>query len=258
MATPQFTALVLAGSRTKSVVGQVPTSKAALPLRGVPMIRRVVENLSQSAHVRDIVVCGPAHLAQWTSVPVVPTGGSPAGSVAAFLERVESPWPVLVTTADHPLLTTAMIDHFCARTLENLTDITVGMASRKLVMDAYPGSRRTAYGFRDDAWCSCNIFGMNTPRIVEVVRFWQSLEAHRKNPLRIVRAFGLRNLVNVLLGRYTLTQAFDAGAARLGITARAIEMPWPEAAIDVDTLDDLVLVDQIIAGRERQALRPAE
>ncbi|MCB2108075.1 MAG: nucleotidyltransferase family protein [Rhodobacteraceae bacterium] len=255
----KFTVLVLAGTRKAPPAGTLaPSYKAALSLHGVPMIARVIESLRASDHVGDIHVCGPAELADMTKVGLVPTRESPASSVAAFLEDAKQPWPVLVTTGDHPLLTSEMVDYFCARTLENPADVTVGMASKSNIVNAYPGSRRTGYRFRDDSWCSCNIFGMNTPRVIDVVRFWRKIEANRKRPLKIVGAFGIGTLANVLLKRWTLTEAIDAVGARFGITAKPVVMPWPEAAIDVDTLDDLLLVDAILARRDQNALRAAE
>lgn len=243
----QFTALVLAGSRVDQALGT--STKAGINLRGVPMLRRVVDALRGSSHVGRIVVCGPGHLSQWIGTDVVPTAGSPASSVAGFLET-QSSWPILVTTADHPLLTREMIDYFCRETLKNMTDITVGMASRTTIARSYPKTRRTYFRFKDDHWCGCNLFGMNTPNVQNVVRFWQALENHRKRPMKVVRGFGLMNLLGVALGLWTVQEAFARGAARFGMTGRPIPMPWAEAAIDVDTLEDLVLVDSILAAQE--------
>lgn len=217
------------------------------------MLRRVVDSLRASSHVGRIVVCGPQHLQSWIGVEVIPTQGSPAKSVSYFLEHAGAGFPVLVTTADHPLLTREMVDYFCRETLKDMTDITVGMASRTTIAKAYPTTRRTFFPFRDDRWCGCNIFGMNTPKVTNVVRFWTSLENHRKKPMKVVRGFGLFNLIGVLLKRWTVAEAFARGAARFNMTGRPIPMPWAEASIDVDTLEDLVLVDSILAAQETQA-----
>ena len=239
----------MAGSRIDQALGS--STKAGLNLRGIPMLRRVVDSLRGSSHVGRIVVCGPEHLSQWIGTEVVPTAGSPASSVSKFFDdSADISWPILVTTADHPLLTREMVDHFCRETLKAGTDITVGMASRTTIARAYPKTRRTYFRFRDDRWCGCNIFGMTTPKVRDVVRFWQSLEDHRKRPLKVVRGFGLLNLLGVMLRRWSVAEAFDRGARRFGITARPIPMPWAEAAIDVDTLEDLVLVDSILAAQE--------
>lgn len=222
-----------------------------MPLRGVPMIRRVVDSLRGSQEIGRIVVCGPADLANWVGTEVVPTSGSPAGSVAAFLESGTHQWPLLVTTADHPLLKSEMIDFFCRETRGAGADLTVGMASKTTIAAAYPATRRTFYRFRDDQWGGCNIFGLTSPNVLELVHFWRSLEDHRKRPLKIVRRFGWRNLIGMLMRRWTAQEAVARAGHRFGVSARPIPMPWAEAAIDVDTLEDLVLVDSIIAQQER-------
>lgn len=217
------------------------------------MLRRVVDSLRGSSHVGRIVVCGPQHLENWIGTEVIPAAGSPAKSVSRFFEVAGDAWPILVTTADHPLLTREMVDYFCRETLKDMTDITVGMASRTTTSKAYPATRRTFFKFRDDQWCGCNIFGMNTPKVLDVVKFWASCENHRKQPMKVVRRFGLMNLLGVLMGRWSVHEAFQRGASRFDMTARPISMPWAEAAIDVDTLEDLVLVNSILAAQETQA-----
>ena len=64
-----------------------------------------------------------------------------------------------------------------------------------------------------------------------------------------LNAFGPLMLARFLLGRLTLAQAMAAASARLGIVARAVVLHHPEAAIDVDTIADLALAEQILLGR---------
>jgi len=128
-------------------------------------------------------------------------------------------------------------------------DVTVGLADGDMVANAYPHSRRTFYKFRDGRWCGCNLFGLKTPRAMNVVRFWRSIEDNRKSPFKVVGAFGLFTLLGVLMRRWTLAEAVSRAAARCNVTASPIAMPWPEAAIDVDTLDDMVLAEAIIASK---------
>ncbi len=55
--------------------------------------------------------------------------------------------------------------------------------------------------------------------------------------------------------RLSLDQAFDQVSRVIGIRAEAIPLPQPEAAVDVDKLDDLILVRQILAERR---IRPGK
>ncbi len=125
---PFYTALVLAGERG----GDDPVAAAAgvrqkcwVPAAGVPMLVRVIQALSDSTAVGRIVVSmNPAEAGQdgpvldpnqgRKSLKIVPCAATPATSALAAIEALEDPFPLLVTTADHPLLTPAIVDHFCA------------------------------------------------------------------------------------------------------------------------------------------------
>tara|TARA_B100001123_G_scaffold169597_1_gene195060 strand:- start:399 stop:629 length:231 start_codon:yes stop_codon:yes gene_type:complete len=61
---------------------------------------------------------------------------------------------------------------------------------------------------------------------------------------------GIGSLLRYVCGRLALTDALATFSKKLGLEARAIEMPFAEAAIDVDDLADLELVESIISARE--------
>ncbi|MBL8643991.1 MAG: nucleotidyltransferase family protein [Rhodospirillaceae bacterium] len=248
-----FTALILAGSRSPKGDGlNNGQLKALLPVYGMPMIDRVIATVAASKHVNNIVVCGPPHLGNWPGVTFFPTGTSPANSILQFLESRIDTNPVLITTADHPLLTTEMVDYFCAQAAGSRTDLAVGMVDNALVRRTYAASR-TAYKFRGGEWKSCNLFAAMTPAVANVVHFWQFVEKNRKKPWRVVRAFGLATLLGVLLRRWNLHEALMHAGTRLGITAAPVIMPWPEAAIDVDSLGDKALAESILSARPQLA-----
>ena len=81
--------------------------------------------------------------------------------------------------------------------------------------------------------------------------FWGRAERFRKRPWRLVGAFGPVALLLFLLRRLDLEAALERMSRALGVRARAIRMPWAEAAIDVDRPSDLELVNRILAERER-------
>jgi GTP:adenosylcobinamide-phosphate guanylyltransferase len=246
-----FTALILAGKRKHSGDGlnTADALKASMTMVGMPMIDRVIASLSASKHVARIVVCGPHELGAWPGVTFFPTADSPARSFLAFLESQADVVPLIVTTADHALLTTEMIDHFCEKTLAQGTNFTLGMADKAMVMAAYPGTTRTGFQFRDGAWSSCNLFGVLSPKVAALVHFWRFVEQNRKKPLKVVAAFGWLNLLGVVLRVWTVQGAIRRAGARFGITASPVIMPWAEAAIDVDTLGDKSLAESILEAR---------
>lgn len=256
------TALVLAGSRGPSdpVAAQAGLRhKALVPVAGVPMILRVLRTLAASRHVGRIVLCldDPAMLdalpeaAALTTagrLSSVPTAASPSLSIAAALRRIEAPFPLLVTTADHPLLTTAMVDHFVTAAPAD-ADVAVALAPAALIRGAHPGAVRTFYRLGREAYSGCNLFAFRTPNAEKVAVFWAEMERHRKRPWRLIAAIGPLTLLRFLLGMLDPRGAERLLSRRTGAAIRIVEMPFAEAAIDVDKPADLALAEKILRDR---------
>jgi len=56
-------------------------------------------------------------------------------------------------------------------------------------------------------------------------------------------------VLRYLVGKLTLADALDRMSQRLGFRACAVDMPFAEAAIDVDSVADLELVEKIVSKR---------
>ncbi|MGE0152134.1 MAG: NTP transferase domain-containing protein [Reyranellaceae bacterium] len=262
-AAPQrFTALVLAGSRGAAdpvaAACNVP-HKALAPVLGEPMLWRVVRALQGSGRIRRIVlqsnapalfdaIPGLRQLIAAGQVEVLPAAASPAQSVAQAMAALAADLPVLVTTADHPLLTPAMIDHFCDQAAASGAEIAVGLAPASTVLAQYPGALRTFYRLGGERWSGCNLFALLQPGARKAIEFWVGLERHRKRPWRLIAAIGLRPLL-VYLGRPSLERAMAELSRIVGVEGRAVAMPFAEAPIDVDKPEDLKLVEEILKTR---------
>ena len=75
------------------------------------------------------------------------------------------------------------------------------------------------------------------------------MEQDRKKGWRVLSALGPALLLGALLRVRTLDQSVAATGRKLGLTARAIVLSDPLAAVDVDKPDDHALVEAILAGR---------
>ena len=259
----QFTALVLAGDRGPDDPLCRATSvqhKCLVEVAGRPMIARVVAALSESPWIGRIVLSlnDPAMATQIPDVrPLMDEGRltalltaeSPSRSVLAALKALDESFPLLITTADHALLTREMVDHFCATSAGAHLDLAVGMTGSELLLRRYPQSKRTFLAFRDERYSGSNLFALMTPAGIAAVELWKQAEQQRKRPWRIAAVFGPVLLLNYLLRRLTLDAAFERVSQRLGLTVVAVKMPFAEAAIDVDKPEDLALVEAIL-GQE--------
>ncbi len=257
-----FDVIVLAAGRGSDdpMAGVFATEhKCLIPVAGTPMLSRVLAALltSESAgniHVsvehQDVLDQALDSLDDDTSrIARVASLDKASDSVAHALEMIGPDRPVLVTTADHALLTPAMVDYFCSQSRDSQADVTAGLEHADILLNAYPDAQRTFIRFADGGYSGCNLFAFMSPRAVAAVRFWRRIERERKTPWRLIRAFGIRPLFLYLTRRLSLDRAMLEASTLLDITVRAIKMPFADAAIDVDKPADLEAVEAILASR---------
>ncbi len=264
VASGPFTALVLAASRGAAdpvARAEGLSHKCLVDTAGTPMLLRVLAALQASPSVGPIAISiedpllldalpGLASALAEGALTALPSAGSPSQSVLQALDSLADPFPLLIATADNPLLQPEMVEHFCGAALSGGADIAAAVASEEVTRRDFPGAQRTFLRFRDGRFSGCNLFALTGPRGLEAVRIWDESGRHRKRPWRLVASFGPVSLLLFLLGRLTLDQAVGRAAAVMKLRAAAVRMPFPTAAIDVDKPADLALVRQILASRE--------
>lgn len=254
-----FTAIVLAADReTANPVAKAAgvRCKSLAPINGTPMIFRVLKALSSSSIVDKKLLCGPPktiidqepELSEYLAsgkATWIANQATPSLSAHEAMKSLPEDSAILLTTSDHALLTPQIVDFFCNEALNSGCDLVVALARHETVMDAYPETSRTAYRFKDGAYCSCNLFAFLTPQARTVASFWRRIEQQRKKPLRIIGILGWLTVLRYLLKSLTLPEALERISNRLGCKTGVIIMPYPEAAVDVDSAEDLRLVEQI-------------
>jgi GTP:adenosylcobinamide-phosphate guanylyltransferase len=255
-----WSAIVLAGSRAEQ--DELTRSfgvpfKALVPVAGEPMIGHVVRTLLACPSIDRIVIVAqqPDLLAtedlQWIAkAPRVTTAASGKGiadSVVLVAGTAAAPWPVLITTADHPLLTVEMVEHFLRES--SRSDVSLAVVERGVLLGRYPRSRRTWLKFRGGAFTGANLFTARTPRAAIGLKVLASAEADRKNQLKMLWRFGLLLAIGGLVRAMTLEQAVARGGRRFGLVAAAVQLPFADAGIDVDRSEDHRAVTEIFAER---------
>jgi len=254
--THQMTAIVLAGDRTKadSLINHTKAgSKAMIDLDGTPMVRRVLNSLQNSRVVHRICMSGPEAsevatdpgLQDWVDrgeIAWSEPGISPSTSAYEAMQGLSPAEAVLLTTADHPLLTPEIVDAFGRQSLADDIDVAIGLAPYALVAEAYPGIRKTVLHFSDGDFCGCNLFAFITPEGRRAARFWRKIEQERKKPLVVIGLLGWWAVIRYRLGLLSLEEALAKLSKRLGLRIRAVILPYANAAIDVDSIADLMLV----------------
>ena len=265
----EFIAVVLAADRTANdpIARKTGSAcKAIAPVGGTPMIIRVLDALEASGMVKTIVVCGPpaaivpecpeledrirSGRAVW-----LPNLDSPSRSANSALAQVDQQAPVLLTTADHALLTPAIVQYFLTKSRAAGSDAAVGVVRYEDVAAAFPGSKRTVIKLRDGGLCGCNLYAFLNPRGRGLVSFWQRAEDLRKRPWQLIaQTFGPVAVILYLLGLLSINKGLATVTARTGIKVQPVFLPYPQAGVDVDKVEDLLLAESVLV-QARSATR---
>lgn len=266
-----FSVVILAADRelTDPVAQYTAAScKALTPVSGREMVLRVLDALADAVETGDRFLVGPSTasveqseelsgLVRSGQVKWLAPQSTPSLSAFTVLQSLPEDTPVLVTTADHALLTAEMVDYFCREARTSGCDVLAGVARHELIAEAVPGTRRTVTKLKDGGYCGCNLFAFLTPESRKAADFWRQVEKERKKPLRIIKVMGWMTVLRYLLGQLTLEQALGGLSRRMGLRVGAVRMPFAEAAIDVDKVEDLLLVESILAERQKSGFEKA-
>lgn len=243
--------LILAGQREGVVdplCAETGTErKALIPILKRPMMDYVLGALEIAKLSSPFYVSGcPASVD--ARLKDAPSAAGPAGSAMAALSSGIN-FPVLITTADHPLLTAEMVTEFITKSQSSGADFCIGLAEETIIAPAYPHVKRTYLRFAERAVSGCNLFYIANKRGLAAIEFWKDAQHFRKQPLKLARKISLPLFWRYWRGKLTLDAALAYASKTLGITAAPILMSMPEAAIDVDKPSDRDLVEEILTQR---------
>jgi GTP:adenosylcobinamide-phosphate guanylyltransferase len=255
-----WTAILLAGQRPGEndfALGHGVSAKALIPAGGEPMLGRVAKALLAAPSIREVVVLAqdPDRLLQgelaWMAThPKIRTamaGDGISTSITRIAGTAEAPWPLLVVTADHALLTPEMVELFLAGTKG--ADAAFATVERQVVEAAYPETRRTWIKFSDGHYTGANLFALTGPNARKGLDLWSNVEQDRKKSIKLLMFFGPLLALRAITRTISLDAAVRTIGRKAGFVARPVRMPIAEAAIDVDKPSDLELVEQILSRR---------
>lgn len=259
-----FTVLVMAASR--------PGANRVAELRGVAhkclalvagkeMLARVVDTLKATSSVgrifvsieNDAVLQRSPLLAEMQArgdFTTIPSGVNIAQSVANALDRIDAPWPLLITTADNALHFPELVDSFCRDALQHDADAVFAVTRAETVLAKYPDGHRAFHKLRGGAYSGCNMYALLNPDAARAVRAFSTGGQFAKNPARMIGAFGLLSFLLWRLRALDLAQIMRRLSRVLGIRLEAGMVDFAEGPIDVDKGRDLELVERILTARE--------
>lgn len=252
----QWTAVLLSGARpggdplTRSLGVDY---KPLLPIRGEPMLLRPIRALLAAPSVGDILVMTqqPNRIADVLPEDPRICVRESDQTIAATLKRLcaepSTRFPLLVTTADHALLTPEMVEEFIAGSSD--CDVSVAFVDRTSLIRRFPDAQRTWLRFGRERYSGANLFALNTPAAAIGIERWRAVEQDRKKGWRVLLQMGVPLFLGAVLRVRDLHQTARGLSRNLGIRIKGVVMSDPVAAIDVDKAADYSLVNAILDGR---------
>jgi GTP:adenosylcobinamide-phosphate guanylyltransferase len=254
--------LILAGSRSATLdplAEQFHVShKCLVPVRGEAMIGRVLRIADEAfpdaalfVSIEDFgLIAAEPTVARLTAAGRL----RPVTSQPHIVDSVVSAsgatgFPLLVTTADNVLMTPESLRTMAAEGGAGDADALVGMAERQDILAAHPDGQRRFYEFRDGGYSNCNMFWLRGERSLKATESFRHGGQFAKRPERIVKAFGIWNLIRFRRGRHTLAQMFGFISKRFKVAIRPLVFADGKVAIDVDNERTHRVAEEVL-GRE--------
>lgn len=261
--------LILAGRRPGTVdalaAAHGVADKCLVPVAGRPMIAHVLESVADSSARQVFVSTHHAMLLAELDDPVVdllgdrlivvPAADNLADSVLAVAGVAR--FPLLITTADNCLLTPATIAEIESEAERLGADAGVALARREDVLAVHPEGQRRFYEFSDVAVSNCNAYWLGHPNAQRAAEAFRGGGQFVKKPFRVMRAFGLINLLRFRFGLGPIHHIFQRISRSLDVEIAPLLVSNGATAIDVDNERSLRVTEALMKRPDIVNPRPS-
>ncbi len=228
-----------------------------LEIAGKPMIQWVLDALSDSKHVNQVVVVGLEKESGVTCtkpLDFIPNQGSMLSNIMAGGHRILTLNPgakmLLSVSSDIPTITGAIVDWMAEEVMDGEYDVYYNYILRDAMESRFPGSKRTFTKFKGAEVCGGDLNAFQTHLLTADGAVWQELINARKNILKQAGIIGLDLLVKLFLRQLTIDEAAVKASKRLELKAIAVNCPYPEIGMDVDKPYQFELLQNDLIQRE--------
>lgn len=242
-------AIVLAGGSAKDLDGA--PAKGLVPINGRPMFEYVINALDRCEGIGRVCIMLPVeYLLNGTSgkAEVVVTGGDLPDVIKAGIDFLSTKNPVLILSADIPLVTPEAINDFLERCEGFEAELYYPIISHDEVEKRFPGVERTYVRLKEGRFTGGNAILVDPKFVAKNMENIKRIYELRKKPLAIARELGFSFLISFMLGSLTIGQLEE----RIGKLTRSVCVgvitPFAEIGVDVDKESDLQLAVMALAG----------
>jgi GTP:adenosylcobinamide-phosphate guanylyltransferase len=212
-----------------------------LDIAGKPMLQWVLDALSTSKKVENVIIMGMTAKSGFTCAKpthYLPNEGRMLANIVSGVHKALEINPgiehVLIVSSDIPAITAEMVDWLVDEIAKDPADIHYGVVPREVMEKRYPDSRRTWTHIKGMDLCGADINASHVRMATEHLDTWEELIGKRKSPLKQAATIGFGTLLLMVLRQLTLDDLVNRVSARIGIRGKAVVWPWAEAGMDVD------------------------
>jgi GTP:adenosylcobinamide-phosphate guanylyltransferase len=230
--------------------------KALLDVAGKPMIQWVLDAVSASPSIDNIIVVGLQELGKIKiakPVTFLPNQIDMIENVRVGLNEVKRINPqaefALLVASDIPGITEKMVTEMVENVQKYQVDLLYSVVSRQVMEAKYPTSRRTYTHLKDIDLCGADLNAVRLNIMEKTASVWEKLANARKNPVKQAAILGPNILFSLLFRTATLDDAVRMLCKRLGITGKALSWDSAEVGMDVDKPHQLEIIRADLSRR---------
>ena len=232
-----------------------------MPICGEALIVHVIRTLGSLPDIARIrIVMEPeAHSKVSSAIaPVLPAGleiefvPSQPNIVDSMIAGAgDDDGPFIITTADNVLLTADAVAQM--RAALQSADGAIGVTTKERVLAAHPEGQRRFYEFKDAGYANCNLYGLANRRAFAAAEMFREGGQFQANPGRMIRAFGLFNILSMWLGWVSFATGFQRVSKRFGVSIAPLTFEDGALTIDVDNERTYDCCETIMKQRQGQS-----
>jgi GTP:adenosylcobinamide-phosphate guanylyltransferase len=234
-------------------------SKALIDVAGKPMIQWVLDALSDSKKVDNVIIIGLSPKSGLTCkkpIHYISNQGRMLANIVAgvnkSLELHKKNEYVLIVSSDIPTLKGEMVDWLVKTAMQTKDDIYYGVCPREVMEARFPTSKRTYTHLSDMDVCGADVNIIHVNQVTQHLDTWEALIGNRKSPLRQAAVIGLDTLYQLWRRKFTLKQLEKRASERIGMKGRAIIWEHAEPCMDVDKPHQLEMMRADLAAQQRK------
>jgi len=234
-------------------------SKALIDVAGKPMVQWVLDALSDSKKVENVIVIGltaksgltckkPLHYVsnQGRMLANIVTG------VKKSIELNKKSEYVLIVSSDIRAIKGEMVDWLVKTAMETQDEIYYGVCPQEVMESRYPTSNRTYTKLKDMQVCGADMNIIHVNQVTEHLETWEALIGNRKSPLASAAVIGWDTLFQLFTRQLTLQGMVERASQRIGIKGRAILWDHAEPGMDVDKPHLLEIMREDLARQNKK------